>query len=201
MTLDLAGARSDLADDSEPPRPGFVVWLTGLSGAGKSTIAAALAAELQARGVAVEVLDGDEVRTNLSKDLGYSKEDRDTNVRRIGYVSRLLARNGVAVVTAVISPYAQVRDEVRTSVEGEAHFIEVHVDCSIEELTRRDTKGLYGQAQRGTVTNLSGVSDPYERPADPDVQVNSEQQTVPESLNAILELLAKKQLIPLPKRR
>ena len=201
MTLDLAGPQSDLADDSQPPRPGFVVWLTGLSGAGKSTIAAALAAELQARGVAVEVLDGDEVRTNLSRGLGYSKEDRDTNVRRIGYVSRLLARNGVAVVTAVISPYAQVRDEIRNSVESEAHFIEVHVDCSIEELTRRDTKGLYEQAQRGTVTNLSGVSDPYERPADPDVHVNSEQQTVPESLSAILELLAKKQLIPLPKQR
>ena len=197
------------------------------------------------------------MRTNLSRGLGYSKEDRDTNVRRIGYVSRLLARNGVAVVTAVISPYAQVRDEIRNSVESEAHFIEVHVDCSIEELTRRDTKGLYEQAQRGTVTNLSGVSapyaqvrdeirnsveseahfievhvdcsieeltrrdtkglyeqaqrgtvtnlsgvsDPYERPADPDVHVNSEQQTVPESLSAILELLAKKQLIPLPKQR
>ena len=183
------------ADRETSPTTGFVVWLTGLSGAGKSTIATALAHELRSLGTAVEILDGDEVRTNLSKGLDFSKKDRDTNVLRIGYVSRLLARNGVGVVTAAISPYAAIRTKVRHSIEGEAHFIEVHVDCSIAELRRRDTKGLYAQAQQGKLPNLTGVSDPYEPPINPDIHINTEQQTVTESINIILKELVQRDLI------
>src|ERR1700736_3478633 len=123
---------------------GFVVWFTGLSGAGKSTVANALVAELARRGRHAELLDGDEVRTSLCKGLGFSKEDRDTNIRRIGYVARLLSRNGVIAIVAAISPYRDVRDEVRR--DHEACFVEVFVDCSLEELVRRDTKGLYARA-------------------------------------------------------
>src|SRR5215207_11147623 len=131
---------------------GFIVWFTGLSGAGKSTLAAMLSAELRKRGVRAEVLDGDEVRTHLSKGLGFSKEDRDTNIRRIGFVARLLARNGVPVISAAISPYREVRDEVRAWVERDgATFVEVYANCSIEELTRRDVKGLYEKALRGEI--------------------------------------------------
>lgn len=177
---------------------GFVVWLTGLSGAGKSTLAGLLEAELRARGLRVETLDGDEVRENLSKGLGFSKEDRDTNVRRIGYVARLLARNGVAVIAAVISPYAAVRDEVRAAVEqaeGHPRFIEVHVDCAIEELTRRDTKGLYAKAQRGEIANFSGVSDPYEAPTAPELRIDTEAQSAEASLGTVLSLLDREGLI------
>ena len=129
---------------------GFVLWLTGLSGAGKTTLAARLVPELRARGLRVEVLDGDEVRTNLSKGLGFSKEDRDTNIRRIGYVSRLLARNGVGVITAAISPYREAREEVRRAVEGDgAQFVEVFVECPGSVLAERDVKGLYRRALAG----------------------------------------------------
>src|SRR3954462_11818308 len=125
-------------------RKGFTLWLTGLSGAGKTTLTEKLIPELRGRGLRVEVLDGDEVRTNLSKGLGFSKEDRDTNIRRIGYVSRLLARNGIGVITAAISPYREVRDEVRRAVENDgADFIEVYVKCPIDVLKERDVKGLY----------------------------------------------------------
>ena len=179
-------------------RGGFIVWLTGLSGSGKSTLASGLAGELRARGLNVEVLDGNEVRTHLSKGLGFTKADRDTNVRRVGYVASLLARNGVAVITAVISPYATVRQEVRASVDGRAHFIEVHVDCSIEELTRRDTKGLYEKALRGEIENFCGVSHPYEAPVAPELRVNSETQTAQESLRAILDHLERCALVPEP---
>lgn len=174
-------------------QPGFVVWFTGLSGAGKSTLAEALAPVLRARGAPVEILDGDEVRTNLSKGLGFSKEDRDTNILRIGYVAKLLARNGVAVITAAISPYADIRNQVRAQVD---QFIEVHVDCSIDELTRRDVKGLYAKALRGEIANFTGVSDPYEAPESPEVRVNSETQTEAESLAAILACLDQRGLIP-----
>src|SRR6184192_3468880 len=130
----LSGRRITLAR-------GFTLWLTGLSGAGKSTLAAALGRELARHGIPVETLDGDEVRQNLSKGLGFSKEDRDTNIRRIGFVARLLARNGVGVISAAISPYREVRDEVRHAVEGEGcDFVEVYVRCSLPELTRRDVK-------------------------------------------------------------
>jgi adenylyl-sulfate kinase len=176
---------------------GFVVWFTGLSGAGKSTLAGHLAPVLRERGLNVEVLDGDEVRTNLSKGLGFSKEDRDTNILRIGYVAKLLARNGVAVITAAISPYAEIRDQVRATIDN---FVEVHVDCSIEELTRRDVKGLYEKALRGEIQNFTGISDPYEAPANPEVHVNSQTQSEQESLAAILAYLEQHALVPVPSR-
>lgn len=175
----------------------MILWFTGLSGSGKSTLAEYLAPELRARGRNVEVLDGDEVRTNLSKGLGFSKEDRDTNIRRIGYVARLLSRNGVAVITAAISPYAEIRDEVRASIADEpSEFVEIHVDCSIEELTRRDVKGLYEKALRGEIQNFTGISDPYEAPERPEVRVNSETQDEQESLGDILGYLESADLIP-----
>lgn len=171
---------------------GFVLWFTGLSGSGKSTLAEMLTPELQARGTKIEVLDGDEVRTNLSKGLGFSKEDRDTNILRIGYVAKLLSRNDVGVITAAISPYAEIRDQVRTSVDN---FVEVHVDCSIEELTRRDVKGLYEKALKGEIKNFTGISDPYEAPENPEVRVNSETQTSEESMAIILDYLEQHGLI------
>ena len=178
---------------------GFVLWLTGLSGAGKTTLAGRLVPELRVRGLRVEVLDGDEVRTNLSKGLGFSKEDRDTNVRRIGYVARLLARNGVPVITAAISPYREVRDEVRAWVEGDgATFVEVYASCSIEELTRRDVKGLYEKALRGEIANFTGVSDPYEPPLLPEVTVHSDRESVEESLARILDHLRGRGLVREP---
>src|SRR5947199_5530011 len=147
---------------------GFTLWFTGLSGAGKSTLAILVAEQLRQRGHRVEVLDGDEVRTNLSKGLSFSKEDRDTNIRRIGYVSRLLARNGVGVITAAISPYREVRDEVRRAVEEDGvQFIEVFVKCPIEVLKERDVKGLYKKALAGEIKEFTGVSDPYEAPLAP----------------------------------
>jgi len=172
---------------------GFILWLTGLSGAGKSTLARHLAPALRQRGLPVEVLDGDEVRTNLSKGLGFSREDRDTHIRRIGYVSRLLARNGVAVISAAISPYRIVRGELR---EQSPNFIEVFVRCPLAELVRRDVKGLYEKALRGEIQNFTGVSDPYEEPLAPDVVVDSSQQTVNESVAAILAKLEELGYLP-----
>jgi adenylyl-sulfate kinase len=165
---------------------GFILWFTGLSGAGKSTLATHLTPILRERGLPVEVLDGDEVRTNLSKGLGFSREDRDTNIRRIGYVARLLSRNGVAVITAAISPYREVRDEVRAEA---ADFVEVYVRCSIDELVRRDVKGLYEKALRGEIKNFTGVSDPYEEPLSAEVVVDSAVETVEESAARILARL------------
>ena len=167
---------------------GFVIWLTGLSGAGKSTIAQRLATELAARGRVPEVLDGDEVRTNLSAGLGFSKEDRDTNIRRIGYVARLLARNGGAVITAAISPYREVRAEVRAATPG---FVEVYVRCSLDELVRRDVKGLYVRAIAGEIANFTGVSDPYEAPEHADVVVDTERESVEESVQSVLRTLVR----------
>ncbi len=176
---------------------GFTIWLTGLSGAGKSTLARALGEELLDRGCRVEILDGDEVRMNLSRGLGFSKEDRDVNIRRIGFVARLLSRNGVVAITAAISPYRRTRDEVRAA--HEAPFIEVLVDCDLDTLVRRDTKGLYARALRGEIANFSGVSDPYERPDCPDITVHTERQTIEESLKTILTELERLQhLSPRP---
>jgi ATP sulfurylase/adenylyl-sulfate kinase len=174
---------------------GFVVWLTGLSGAGKSTVADRLAEQLAARGRTPELLDGDEVRTHLSKGLGFSKEDRDTNIRRIGYVARLLSRNGAAVITAAISPYREVRDEVRTQTPG---FVEVYVRCSLDELVRRDVKGLYRKALAGELPNFTGVSDPYEPPLRPEVIVDSEHETVEESVERVLQALVRLGHVPGP---
>ncbi len=165
---------------------GFVVWFTGLSGAGKSTIANALKAELERRGRHVELLDGDEVRTHLSKGLGFSKEDRDTNIRRIGYVARLIARSGGVAITAAISPYRDVRDEVRAQSAG---FVEVYMRCPIETLTERDTKGLYRKALAGEIANFTGVSDPYEEPLHPEVVCDTARETPAESLGKILDAL------------
>jgi adenylyl-sulfate kinase len=176
---------------------GFTLWLTGLSGAGKTTLAERLVPELRSRGVRVEVLDGDEVRTNLSKGLGFSKEDRDTNIRRIGYVSRLLARNGVGVVTAAISPYREVRDEVRRSVELDgAAFIEVFVKCPIDVLAERDVKGLYKKALAGELKEFTGVSDPYEEPLQPEIRIETDFESVETSAGRIIRALELRRLIP-----
>ena len=175
---------------------GVTVWFTGLSGAGKSSITTALAGELRRRGTPVEVLDGDVVRENLSKGLGFSKEDRDTNIRRIGFVAELLSRNGVAVLVAAISPYREVRDEVRATIGRNAEFVEVHVDCSIAELTRRDVKGLYARALRGEIANFTGVSDPYEAPLDPELRIDTAHgETVEESTRRVLALLEQRGVV------
>ena len=165
---------------------GFTVWFTGLSGAGKTTLSARVAEEIRARGGKVEVLDGDVVRTNLSKGLGFSREDRDTNIRRIGFVAKLLTRNDVAVVVAAISPYRSVRDEVRAEIGA---FVEVFVRCPVEELIRRDVKGLYERALRGEVAQFTGVSDPYEEPLNPEVVVDTDRETVEESVGKIVAAL------------
>jgi adenylylsulfate kinase len=176
---------------------GFTLWLTGLSGAGKTTLAGLIATELRARGVRVEILDGDEVRTNLSKGLGFSREDRDTNIRRIGYVCRLLSRNGVGTVSAAISPYSAVRDEVRLAIERDgAAFIEVFVKCPIAVLAARDVKGLYKKAIAGELKGFTGVSDPYEEPLAPDVVVETDRESVDFSVNKILRHLEQRNLVP-----
>jgi adenylyl-sulfate kinase len=151
---------------------------------------------LRARGVKIEVLDGDEVRTNLSKGLGFSKEDRDANIRRIGYVSRLLARNGVGVIAAAISPYREIRDEVRSLVEADgAAFVEIFVKASIEALIARDVKGLYKKALAGEIKQFTGVSDPYEEPIEPELVVETDRETVEESAAKILARLEELNLI------
>ena len=165
---------------------GFTLWLTGLSGAGKSTLATAVGHELRRRGVRVEVLDGDEVRQNLSKGLGFTREDRDTNIRRIGYVAKLLARNGVVVITAAISPYRAVRDEVRREIGA---FVEVYVKASLDECVRRDTKGLYRRALAGEIPQFTGVSDPYEEPLRPELAIDTEREVVGESAARVVDRL------------
>ena len=176
---------------SKAPRPsqedrGFTIWFTGLSGSGKSTLSGLLEGELRERGRRVEVLDGDVVRTNLSKGLGFSREDRDTNIRRIAFVCHLLARNGVAAISAAISPYQATRDEARALI---GDFVEVYVRCPIPELVRRDVKGLYARALKGEIAHFTGISDPYEEPTHPDVVVDSSEETAPQSLERILRHL------------
>jgi adenylyl-sulfate kinase len=165
---------------------GFTLWFTGLSGAGKSTLANLVADELRQRGHRVEVLDGDEVRTNLSKGLGFSKQDRDTNIRRIGYVCKLLARNGVIAISAAISPYREIRDEVRTQHN---HFFEVYVKCPLDTLLERDVKGLYRKALNGEISNFTGVSDPYEEPFSPELVIESHRESPEQSLQRLLQTL------------
>ena len=169
-----------------PREQGRVVWLTGLSGAGKSTLASALYAELLARGEAVELLDGDAVRENLSKGLGFSKADRDTNVRRIGFVAGLLARHGVTVLVSAISPYADTRSEVLSSLPN---ALEVFVDAPLEVVTERDVKGLYLKAIAGEIPHFTGVSDPYEAPTAPDLHLRTDQISVEEGLRQLLARL------------
>jgi sulfate adenylyltransferase len=174
---------------------GFIVWFTGLSGAGKSTLAQALSRELGDERK-VEILDGDEVRTYLSKGLGFSKEDRDTNIRRIGYVARLLARNGTVAIGAAISPYAEIRDEVRRLAEQDGvPFVEVYAEASLESLTARDVKGLYKKAIAGEIQHFTGVSDPYEPPAAAEVVVKTDKEPVAESLGRILSALEERGLL------
>ncbi len=165
---------------------GFVVWFTGLSGTGKSTLAAMLSAELTHRGVHVEVLDGDEVRTHLSKGLSFSKEDRDTNIRRIGFVAKLIARSGACAITAAISPYQAIRDEQRDKV---GRFVEVYCHCPIPVLAERDAKGLYKKALAGEIKNFTGIDDPYEAPTHPEVTVDTSTESREESLAKILAKL------------
>ncbi len=167
---------------------GFTLWFTGLPCSGKSTLARKLEEIMLERGVNVEVFDGDEVRENLSKGLTFSKEDRDINIRRIGFVCDLLARNGVIAIGAAISPYREIRDEIRASTEN---FLEVYVECSIEELTRRDVKGLYEKALKGEIKNFTGISDPYEAPLKPEVTLNSETDSEEESLGQLVAALEK----------
>jgi adenylyl-sulfate kinase len=154
---------------------GFTIWFTGLSGAGKTTVSRLIEKELRGRGYKVEVLDGDVVRENLSKGLGFSKEDRDTNIRRIGFVCELLTRNDVVAVAAAISPYRAIRDENRARVEG--RFVEVYCQCPLEVLAERDVKGLYRKAMRGEIKNFTGVDDPYEPPFHPEVTIDSDKET------------------------
>ena len=166
---------------------GFTVWFTGLSGSGKSTIAEMLYHEFQARDMKTEILDGDEVRKNLSKGLGFSKEDRDTNIMRIGYVANLLTRNGVATICCPISPYKETRDANRELI-GE--FVEVYVHATIEELAEnRDPKGLYKKALAGEITGFTGVDDPYEVPENPELVVDTMTQSPEESLQVVLTKL------------
>ena len=162
---------------------GFTVWLTGLSGAGKSTIAQRLDRELRARGRGAEVLDGDVVRTHLSKGLGFSREDRDTNILRIAFVASLLTRHGVAVITAAISPYADTRAQAREQIGA---FLEVFVRCPLDELIRRDVKGLYREALAGKRPGFTGIDDPYEAPQHPEVTVDTDRETVEESVGRLL---------------
>lgn len=175
---------------------GFTVWFTGLSGAGKSTITAVLVREFAKRGVGHEVLDGDVVRTNLSKGLGFSKEDRDINIRRIGWVAATLTKHGVGVICAAISPYRSVRAEVRAGVEAHGAFLEVYAKCPIPVLSDRDPKGLYKKALAGEIQNFTGVSDPYEEPLEPDVVCETDRETVEESAGRILRRLEELGLIP-----
>ena len=165
---------------------GAIVWLTGLSGAGKTTIANRLRDIIAERNVNVEVLDGDVIRTSLSQGLGFSKGDRDINIRRVGYVANLLSRNGVIVIVAAISPYRAVRDEVKASSHN---FIEVYVNAPIEICESRDVKGLYAAARNGKLKGFTGVDDPYEVPLNPDVTCFSDRESVDESIFKIVSIL------------
>jgi adenylylsulfate kinase len=165
---------------------GFTLWFTGLSGAGKTTIAEIVEHELRERGRSVEVLDGDIVRTNLSKGLGFSRDDRNINVLRIGFVANLLTRNGVAVIVSAISPYKEARDQVRRRI---IDFVEVFVDAPLEVCAQRDVKGLYEKAFAGEIKQFTGVSDPYEPPAAPDLHLKTDEETPEESARKVIEKL------------
>ncbi|MEE9270761.1 MAG: adenylyl-sulfate kinase [Candidatus Krumholzibacteria bacterium] len=172
---------------------GFTLWFTGLPCSGKSTLARKVEEVLLERGVNVEVLDGDEVRENLSKGLTFSKEDRDINIRRIGYVCKLLARNGAVAIGAAISPYKAIRDEIRAQHD---RFIEVYVKAPIDVLTERDVKGMYKKALAGEIKNFTGVSDPYEAPENPEILVETDKEDVDESLQKIIRTLELMNYVP-----
>lgn len=173
--------------------PGFVLWFTGLSGAGKTTVALALLPKLQELGMNVERLDGDVVRQSLTKDLGFSKEDRDKNIERVTFVAKLLSRNNVGVLASFISPYAETREYVKNET---TNFIEVYVSTPLEVCEERDVKGMYAKARSGEIKNFTGISDPYEAPVNPDIEVPTHEQTVAESADFLIAELKKRGLLP-----
>jgi adenylylsulfate kinase len=173
---------------------GFTLWMTGLSGAGKSTISDVIVAEFERRQIPLEVLDGDVVRENLSKGLGFSKEDRDTNIRRIAFVADLLSKHGTPVITAAISPYKEIRDEARQLMDG--RFVECFIATSLEDCEARDVKGLYAKARSGEIPEFTGVSDPYEPPENPEITVETAGKTPEESAQQVLDYLEEQGLIP-----
>lgn len=172
---------------------GYTLWFTGLSGAGKTTISHIVAEELTDRGSKLEILDGDVVRENLSKGLGFSKEDRDTNIRRIAFVADLLSRNGVPVITAAISPYREIRDEAREMMGD--RFIEVYIEASVDACAERDVKGLYEKAFAGEIKEFTGVSDPYEEPLNPELTLKTEEEEPEESAAKLIAYLEEKGLL------
>jgi adenylyl-sulfate kinase len=188
-------ARQKVSKSANEPRhqEGFVLWFTGLSGAGKTTLAKLIEQELRARDVLVERLDGDVVRQSLTADLGFSREDRDKNIQRVTFVAKLLSRNGVGVSASFISPYRATRDWVRAEV---TNFIEVFVDCPLEECIRRDVKGLYTKALAGEIPEFTGVSDPYEAPLNPEISVNTGDQSIEESFAQIMTYLEERGYVP-----
>jgi adenylylsulfate kinase len=175
---------------------GFTLWFTGLSGSGKTTIAHLVGPELDRRGCIVEYLDGDTVRTHLSKGLGFSKEDRDTHIERVGWVASRLTRHGAAVIAAAISPYEETRRKVRAMVEQFGPFVEVYVEASVDECARRDVKGLYEKAFKGEIKEFTGVSDPYEEPVDAEIVVNTERHDAEESAQIVIARLEQLGLVP-----
>jgi adenylylsulfate kinase len=172
---------------------GFTLWFTGLSGAGKTTVAHLVEQHLRRRGLKVEVLDGDVVRTHLSKGLGFSKEDRDENIKRIGFVCKLLSRNGVVAIAAAISPYRDTRNLVRQDI---GNFVEVYVKCPLQVCIERDAKGLYQRALRGEIPNFTGISDPYEEPLSPEIVLHTDRETPEESAAKVLRWLEENGYVP-----
>jgi len=172
---------------------GFTLWFTGLPCSGKTTVAVVVEKELRDRGLNVESLDGDEVRQHLSKDLGFSKKDRDTHIRRMGFIAKLLSRNDVATLGAFVSPYREVRDYLRSEIEN---FVEVYVKCSVETCIERDVKGMYKKALAGEIKNFTGISDPYEEPLNPEIVVETDKETVAESVEKVLKELENLKYIP-----
>ncbi|MBC8232491.1 adenylyl-sulfate kinase [bacterium] len=172
---------------------GFTIWFTGLPCSGKTSVSEIVAQELLERGLNVEILDGDVVRQNLSKELGFSKQDRDRHIRRIGFVSKLLSRNGVAVIAAFVSPYLAIRDELRQDIEN---FVEVYVKCPVEICMERDVKGMYKKALAGEIKNFTGISDPYEEPEYPEVVIETDKETPEESAQKVLDTLEEFGYIP-----
>lgn len=174
---------------------GFVVWFTGLPGSGKTTVAEALRKKLQEAGYKVELLDGDWVRKTINPDAGFTKEERRIHLIRVAWIARLLARNGVITLCSFVSPYKDVRAEVRRIIEEEVPFIEIYVKCSLEECIRRDPKGLYNRALAREIKNFTGIDDPYEEPENPEIIINTERNTVEENAKIVMEKLKKARLI------
>ena len=175
---------------------GFVIWITGLPGSGKTTIARGVAEKLKEKGLKVELLDGDEVRKWLSPEAGFTREDRTRHLIRVAHVAKLLARNGVAVIASFVSPYRDVREKARQIVEGEGlPFIEVYVECSLEECIRRDPKGLYKRALKGEIKHMTGIDDPYEPPINPEIKINTEKESITNNINKVLNRIRELRLI------